>query len=143
MNTTLTTKLVEDIGDILCNCGDISLMLDVLEIDDRIFREWLRQGEKVYRKAIRTREIPPPDNMTTYELFCTVRKALARFEYDAINQLQEAATTEWRASLALLERRVSKRWGKRSLTKKIGKPKGLVEVPRTKIVGGINESALS
>lgn len=108
------TKLTPDVQRTICaalQAGNYaSAACAMAGIDDATFYRWMQRGARERRGAY-------------CEFRDAVERATARGEVSLVAIIRKAAEKDWRAALALVERRHPERWGKAiALTGKGGGP---------------------
>lgn len=114
----ITDKILKDLPKLVALTGSVRPALDYLDIAFSDYKEW-----KVAAKAC------PPDDKAR-ALIRLIKKAKAKLELKASLHLSRAGKKDFRAALAVLERRQSRRWNGKAV-----QLDDLRIVPKTSIVG--------
>jgi hypothetical protein len=100
-STTLTETIADNLVTMLSAGNYLSVSLAAVSVPTQTFRDWMHKG------ATSTKLIDEPYR----ELRSRVEQARAQGEVRLVTEIAKAASTDWRAALALLEREFPDRWG--------------------------------
>ena len=114
------TKLTDDRRGTICEAlrrgVSIEGACDLANVSARIFYKWRNRGEDELQRVeeghrscrVRKREKP------FVQFFRETTRAIAESEKELVKNIKDAAPDDWRAAIALLERRFPERWSKRT-----------------------------
>jgi hypothetical protein len=107
----LTQELLQQFVELLMQGNYMEVAATALGVHLVTVRQWMFLGKKEFEHRGRG-GIPDPKAEDYYHFYMAVTMSLASSETSAVGHLTDAGGRDWRASLAFLERRFPKRWGK-------------------------------
>lgn len=120
--TILNKELVQRISNFMSTSVTLKTACLCAGVSASAYSKWIDRGRKDEEKGL------TPDESVYVLLLHETTRAKARAEVRLGGIITKAAEKDWRAALAILERRNSKDWAKRNKHELLGEDGGPVEI---------------